>query len=107
MTKLEINLNGKTVEALNPTMGMWRRYVKLQEGIAKEEITTGEFFDAGTKILALVFGISQEEIDDGVNVEDLLPTLTDVRVYMNAKIYDRLVDISKNAETVESKEQDA
>ena len=72
MDKPTITINGKQISLPPVKARFWREIIHFDE--VREEIETKDFVDEHARIIALAFGVTQDEVLDNLSVDDILPT---------------------------------
>lgn len=78
-------MDGREFKAVRPSTGLWRKMLKFMGD--NVDITTEEGFDEAQDLIVKAFGkqftAEELEADDGLPLEDWIPTLNEVAQYIN------------------------
>lgn len=76
-------VNGKEYTLPKVTVGIWRKLLKFQN--EELDISTVEGYEELQELLIKIFGsqFTMEELEDGLPLEDWIPTITEVINYIN------------------------
>lgn len=77
MDKVTLTINGNTFEMQHITLGLWLDIAKINDEIYKDEYNGIQRIELQSKLLALAFGIPNEDINQ-LAIEDLIPAYNDV-----------------------------
>lgn len=71
-----IIINGKPIEMPRPKARVWREIISFNE--ARRNLPTEDFINEHAKIIALAFRVSEDDILDNLDVDEILPTYFNV-----------------------------
>lgn len=105
MEKPMIHLHDKELTPpKNPTMKMWRMIVKLDEDAAKQD-SPMVMIDKYLEVLAIVFGVEKEDLED-LDISEVLPAYRDAGKWISELVYSGLKKLpegeEKNAHTAKA-----
>lgn len=75
-----LNLNGKTYEMKNPKAKIWRLMLQFEQN--KKDIDISLFIKSHCEILAQLFDLDADEIEDKAALEDITKTYTECFAYV-------------------------
>lgn len=91
MTKLKVPsiiINGEEKEMTKPKVNIWREVIGLRDKV--KELTPVEYIDANCAILAKVFGVSEEEIKDNVEIDEVAKKYFEVYEYCAMLLFSKV-----------------
>lgn len=95
MDKPTLTIDGKKIEMLEPKARFWRLGIKLSE--QRKDLPAIDYVDAYCEFIALVFGVSNDEVLDNIDVVDVMPLFYDILAYIMGRLWVKFED-KKNAE---------
>lgn len=104
MERPYIEINGVKEYPAVPKMGAWRKFVKLQQD-NDMNVPIEEFMTNSMEIIVAGFNnpnVTQESIEENVDITDILPLLRDLSNWFNSVTFDKLMKIEKKTESGES-----
>ena len=103
-----IYINDAKIEPTEPTMGVWRRFMKLTEK-QTGDIRVSEFTDNAIDMIVLVFNdkrVTKESIDEHVKVSEIVPLARKLAGWMQSLVFEKLNDIPNEEGAQEGEKQD-
>ena len=95
MDKPVLKLSGKEYSPKRPTMKMWRAVVEHDAETAS--LTMAEILSRRLEILAAVYGVDVEIIEENIEVSDVLPAYNAVAKWILGLVFEKLDKIPNAA----------
>ena len=80
MNKPVIIINDQKIEVPELKARVWREIIKFDS--TRKDIPTENFCEEHAKIIAMVFGLTVDEVLDKLNIEDILPAYSASLLYV-------------------------
>lgn len=91
MARPTITIDGKTVEMKTTLVEVFRKILKFDS--ERTTVPAIEFVDRQCEIIALAFGVTEEQIYNNLDVAEIIPKYSEISIYLS----DRLIGkIKKN-----------
>lgn len=103
-----IYIHDEKIEPTEPTMGVWRRFMKLTDK-QTGDITVPEFVENAIEMIELVFSdkrVTKASIDECMKVSEIVPLARKVSNWMQSLVFEKLQAIPNEDGAQESDKQD-
>lgn len=98
MDKPSINVDGKIIEMPKPTAAVWRKAMEFHT--TRNEVKLIDFIDDYISILAVMFGLTKEDLIDKIEIEDIYPTYDASIAYLMNLVFAKMGNNKKNEDAV-------
>ena len=88
MARPTITIDGETFELKKTLVQVFRKILKLE--MERREIPLNEFVDRHCEIIALAFGVTEEQVYDNLDVADVIPKYSEVSIYLSERLAGRI-----------------
>ena len=95
MDKPVLKLNGKEYSPKRPTMKLWRAVVEHDAETAS--LTMAEILSRRLEILAAVYGVDIEILEENIDVSDVLPAYNEAAKWILGLVFEKLDKIPNAA----------
>lgn len=95
MDKPVLKLNGKEHQPKRPTMKLWRAIVEHDAETAN--LTISEILSRRVEILAAVYGVDVEILEENIDVSDVLPAYNAAAKWILGLVFEKLEKIPNTA----------
>lgn len=99
MARPTITIDGKTIEMKTAKVEVFRKILKLDN--ERKEIPVTDFVDRHCEVIALAFGITEEQVYNNLDIGELIPKYSEISIYLS----ERLVGKIKKNEAAETEAQ--
>ncbi len=96
MAKPIITINGRTIEMPAKKARIWREVIKLDEELKDKTLAAADYVDRHCEFIALVFGVTVDEVLDNLDLEEVLPLYNEVVKEIVATLYKGFGEVKKN-----------
>lgn len=96
MARPTITIDGKTIEMKKTFVEVFRKILRLDS--ERSEIPATDFVDRHCEVIALAFGVTEEQVYNNLDVADIIPKYSEVSIYLS----ERLAGKVKKNEAVET-----
>lgn len=93
MARPVITIDGKTIEMKKTSVEVFRKILKLDA--ERAEIPVGDFVDRHCEVIALAFGVTEEEVYNNLDVADIIPKYSEISIFLSERLVGK---IKKNEE---------
>lgn len=94
MNKPIIEINGKKIELPPVKARVWREIIKFDE--ERKTILSADYVDKHCEIIALLFGVTKDEVLDNLEILEVIPLYSEILTYIVAMLSVGLGDGKKN-----------
>ena len=84
MARPTITIDGKTIEMKTTLVEMFRKILRLDS--ERSEIPATDFVDRHCEVIALAFGVTEEQIYNNLDVADIIPKYSEVSIYLSERL---------------------
>ena len=95
MNKPKLTLSGKEYSPKRPTMKLWRAVVEHDAETAN--LTISEILTRRLEILAAVYGVDAEILEENIDVSDVLPAYNEAAKWILGLVFEKLDKIPNAA----------
>ena len=88
MNKPKLTLSGKEYSPKRPTMKLWRAIVEHDAETAN--LTISEILSRRLEILAAVYGMDAEILEENIDVSDVLPAYNEAAKWILGLVFEKL-----------------
>lgn len=88
MTRPTITIDSKTIEIKKTSVEVFRKILKLDS--ERSEIPALDFVDRHCEVIALAFGVTDEQVYSNLDVADLIPKYSEVSIYLSERLAGRV-----------------
>lgn len=91
--KPTITIDGKTIEMKKTSVEVFRKILKLDA--ERSEIPVTDFVDRHCEVIALAFGVTEEQVYNNLDVSDIIPKYSEISIFLSERLVGK---IKKNEE---------
>ena len=84
MARPTITIDGKTIEMKTTLVEVFRKILRLDS--ERSEIPATDFVDRHCEVIALAFGVTDEQIYNNLDVADIIPKYSEVSIYLSERL---------------------
>lgn len=96
MEKPTITIGGRKIEMPVKKARIWREVIKLDEELKDKTIAAVDYVDRHCEFIALVFGVTVDEVLDNLDLEEVLPLYNEIVKEIVATLYKGFGEVKKN-----------